>query len=244
MKQKPIRKPQANFKQPPRKYQPRGLEILYEDRDILVANKAAGLLTVKTAKEKDRTARALLTNYVKKGNAKNRNSVYTVHRLDRDTSGVILFAKSFKAKEFLQEEWKKFTKTYVAVVHGQPRSAHGFITSHLAENKAYVMYSTNDPRKGKLAKTEYRVLRRSDRFSLLKVNLHTGRKNQIRVHMADEGCPVAGDEKYASEKFSNRGIRRLALHAAELVIQHPHSKDWLAFESPVPSEFEAMVDRR
>jgi len=239
-----MKKPQYQFKPPPKRFQPRGLEIIFEDRDLIVANKSVGLLTVKTQREKNRTAHALLTNYVKRGNARSRNNVFTVHRLDRDTSGVIVFAKSFPVKEFLQKEWSTFSKTYAAVVHGHPPEEHGIITSHLVEDGNYVMHSTDDPKKGKLSKTEYRVINHSDRFSLLEVTLHTGRKNQIRVHLADQGCPVAGDRKYGGEAYDkrNRNMRRLALHAAELIIKHPHTKETLLFETEIPELFETLVN--
>lgn len=239
-----MKKPQYQFKPPPKRFQPRGLQILFEDRDLIVANKSVGLLTVKNHHEKKRTAHALLTNYVKKGNARARNNVFTVHRLDRDTSGVIVFAKSHPVMEFLKAEWSTFSKTYAAVVHGHPPEEHGFITSHLAEDKNYVMHAVDDPKKGKLAKTEYRVISHSDHFSLLEIKLHTGRKNQIRVHMADQGCPVAGDEKYGGEAYDkrNRNIRRLALHAAELIIKHPHTKQKLLFEAEIPDLFETLVN--
>jgi len=239
-----MKKPQTTFKPPPKRFQPRGLEILFEDRDLIVANKSIGLLTVKNHHEKKRTAHALLTHYVKKGNPRSRNNVFTVHRLDRDTSGVIVFAKSHAAMEYLKNEWSTFSKTYAAVVHGHPPEEHGTITSHLAEDRDYFMHAVEDPKKGKLAKTEYRVISHSERFSLLEVNLHTGRKNQIRVHMADAGCPVAGDLKYGGEAYDkrNQNIPRLALHAAELVIRHPHSKEQLMFETDIPELFEALVN--
>ena len=187
---------QKSFKRPPKRYEPKGLSILYEDRDILVVDKKSGLLTVSNETVRDNTAYYLLTEYVRKGNPKSRHRVFIVHRLDRDTSGVIVFAKNADAKRFLQNEWQGFTKVYYAVVHGTLPEKEGVITSYLTENSAYKMYSVADPTKGKLAKTRYRVLKESPRYSLLEIELLTGRKNQIRVHLADKGCPVAGDKKY------------------------------------------------
>ena len=235
-----MQKSQKNFKSPPKKYQPRGLSILYEDQDILVVDKISGLLTVSTEKIRENTAYYLLTNYVRKGNQKSRNRIFIVHRLDRDTSGVIVFAKNENAKFYLQEEWPKFTKKYVAVVHGTLPEKEGVITSYIAENQAHKMYSVDDPKKGKLAKTGYKVLRESKKFSLLEIELLTGRKNQIRVHFSENGCPVAGDKIYGTKE---KGLKRLALHAASISILHPHTKEQMNFEAPVPVYFNSLLNR-
>lgn len=226
------------FKQPPKKFHPRGLEILYEDHDIIVVNKVNGLLTVSTDRTREQTAYYLLTDYVRKGNSKSRNRVHIVHRLDRDTSGILVFAKSAEAKEFLQTEWSGFKKKYYAVVQGILLKKEGLISSCLAENSAHKMYSVSDPRKGKLAKTAYRVLKESEAHSLLEIELLTGRKNQIRVHMADQGCPVAGDKKYGERE---KGIRRLCLHSASLALVHPFSRKPMTFDAKVPPYFESLV---
>jgi RluA family pseudouridine synthase len=230
---------QKNFKPPPKKYQPRGLSVLYEDHDILVVNKISGLLTIGTDKVRENTAHFLLNKYVRKGNQKSKNRVYIVHRLDRDTSGVIVFAKSENAKRYLQEEWQKFQKTYYAVVHGKLPKKEGVITSYLAENRIHKMYSVNDPKKGKLAKTGYRVLRESRNYSMLEINLLTGRKNQIRVHFSENGCPVAGDKMYGEKE---KNIKRLALHAASITILHPSTKEKMTFEAEVPAYFKSLVN--
>ena len=141
------------FKRPPKRYQPRGLSILYEDHDILVVEKASGILTVSTNRPTDNTAYFLLTNYVRKGDQKSKKRVFIVHRLDRDTSGVIVVAKTETAKRYLQDEWQEFDKKYFAVVNGTIEEKEGVITSYLAENSAYNMYSVKDASKGKLAKT-------------------------------------------------------------------------------------------
>jgi 23S rRNA-/tRNA-specific pseudouridylate synthase len=146
------------FKPSPKRFHPKGLSILYEDNAILVVDKISGLLTVGTAKVREKTAHFLLNTYVKKGNHKSRNRIFIVHRLDRDTSGVIIFAKNENAKRFLQDEWHGFTKKYSAVVHGSLPEKEGVITSYLAENLAHKMYSVNDPEKGKLAKTGFKVI--------------------------------------------------------------------------------------
>lgn len=234
-----MQKIKKNFKSPPKRYQPRGLSILYEDHDILVVDKMSGILTVSTEKVRENTAYYRLNTYVRKGNQKSRNRVFIVHRLDRDTSGVIVFAKNENAKRYLQEEWQKFTKKYYAVVHGTLPQKEGVITSYLAENRAHKMYSVNDPEKGKLAKTGYKVLRESKKYSLLEIDLLTGRKNQIRVHFSQQGCPVAGDKKYGEKE---KGIKRLALHAASLTIIHPDTKETMTFETKVPAYFKTLVN--
>ena len=233
-----IQESQKQFKRPPRRYQPKGLSIIYEDRDILVVDKVSGLLTVSSEKVKDNTAYFFLNEYVRKDNQKSRNRVFIVHRLDRDTSGVIVFAKNEKAKRYLQEEWQGFEKKYYALVHGTMPDKEGVIISYLAENSVHRMYSVTDPQKGKLAKTGYKVLRESPRYSLLEIDLLTGRKNQIRVHLADKGCPVAGDKKYGVKE---KGIKRLTLHAASITIVHPFSKEKMTFSTKVPAYFESLM---
>ncbi|MFT5368030.1 MAG: RluA family pseudouridine synthase [Candidatus Latescibacterota bacterium] len=230
---------QKNFKPPPKKHQPRGLPILYEDRDILVANKINGLLTVSTDRITEETAYYRLTDYVKKGNPKSKNRVFIVHRLDRDTSGVIIFAKSELAKRYLQDEWKNTKKKYYAVVHGILPKKEDVITSLLAENSAFKVFSVKDPKKGKLSKTGYKVLRESENYSLLEVDLITGRKNQIRAHFSEAGFPVVGDKTYGATK---KGVKRLMLHSASLTITHPHTKAEMTFETKVPSHFSALVN--
>ncbi|MCK5681037.1 RluA family pseudouridine synthase [bacterium] len=231
---------QKNFKSPAKKFQPRGISILYEDQDILVVDKINGLLTVSSEKVKENTAYFLLTKYVRKGNPKSRNRIFIVHRLDRDTSGVIVFAKTEPAKFFLQKEWHNFTKKYLAVIHGTLPKQEGIISSYLAENRAHKMYSVDDPKSGKLAQTAYKILRESARFSLLEIELLTGRKNQIRVHFADQGCPVAGDKVYGEKA---KGIKRLTLHAATITIFHPHSKKPMTFTTEVPAYFNSLLNR-
>jgi tRNA pseudouridine32 synthase/23S rRNA pseudouridine746 synthase/23S rRNA pseudouridine1911/1915/1917 synthase len=234
-----MRKSQKSFKSPPRRYQPRGLSILYEDHDILIVDKMSGLLTVSNEKVRENSAYYLLNKYVRKGNQKSRNRIFIVHRLDRDTSGIIVFAKNGNAKRYLQKEWRGFKKKYYAVVHGTLPKKEGVITSYLAENRFHKMYSVDDPKKGKLAKTGYKVLRESKKYSLLEIDLLTGRKNQIRVHFSEKGCPVAGDKMYGEKE---KGIKRLALHAASINILHPYTKEKMTFEAKVPTYFKSLVN--
>jgi len=225
-------------KRSPRRPLSRGLEILYEDRDLLVVNKPAGLLTVKTMTEKTRTVHHILTDYVRKGNPKSRNRIFTVHRLDQWTSGVLIFAKSETVKDCLQARWKETKKTYVAVVHGQLKAKEGVITSYLAENTRHVVYSTPDAAKGKLARTAYKVLKEKGQFSLLEINLLTGRKNQIRVHLADQGHPIVGDRKYGDNKD---GFSRLALHSKSICFPHPTRDELMTMETKVPGCLRKIV---
>ena len=254
------------FKKPPKKYQPKGLNFLYEDRDILVVEKESGLLTVGTEKVRERSALYLLNNYIRKGDSKSRKEVYIVHRLDRDTSGILIFAKTEQAQRHLQDEWANFQKLYYAVVLGVPEKKEDMITSYLTENSAHRVYSTEDSKKGKLAKTVYKVIKESPSASLLEINLLTGRKNQIRVHLTERGHPVLGDKKYSlkrnspkqdqgkGEKKTNQtppeskgsqsfggSARRLALHAASLTFTHPFSKEEMTFQTEIPPYFHSLL---
>jgi RluA family pseudouridine synthase len=226
------------FRPPSKRHQPKGLSILYEDRDILVVNKACGILTVSNEKVREKTAYYLLTDYIRKGNSKSRNRLFIVHRLDRETSGVIVFAKTEEAKRYLQDNWQEFQKTYYALVEGTPPQQEGIITSYLVENEVHKMYSVKDPTRGKLAKTGYKVVKQAHGCSLLEINLLTGRKNQIRVHLSENGCPVVGDRKYGNKRV---GSKRLALHAESLTIRHPHSHEPMTFTADVPFYFASLM---
>ena len=225
------------FKQPPKKFHPQGLAILYEDWDILVVDKEAGMLSV-SSETSDESAQALLCEYVKKGNSKSKNRVLVVHRLEKEMSGILVFAKTEPAKQFLQDKWADFKKSYVAVVRGTPAEPQGVATSFLAENSIHLMYSLPEPGEGKFARTAYQVLKSSAGYSLLNVNPMTERKNQARVHLADLGCPVVGDKKYGSKE---KGIKRLCLHASAITLVHPFSKQEMTFETPVPGYFNKLL---
>ena len=220
------------------KFLPRGLAILHEDRDILVVDKPAGLLTMGTDTDKTRTAYFILTDYIRKGYSKSRNRIFIVHRLDRETSGILVFAKSEEAKICLQSKWKETQKKYLAVVHGKCEKRSETITTYLAENKAYSVYSTSDTRKGRLSHTAYKVLKETKDFALLEVDLLTGRKHQIRVHLAGIGHPVVGDQKYGK---GNKTHKRLALHARSISFRHPFSGRQLTFETKVPVYFSQLM---
>jgi tRNA pseudouridine32 synthase/23S rRNA pseudouridine746 synthase/23S rRNA pseudouridine1911/1915/1917 synthase len=220
------------------KHLPRELEILHEDRDIIVINKPAGLLTMATERERENTAYFLLTDYVRKGNPKSNNRIFIVHRLDRETSGILIFAKTEQAKHFLQENWQNFSKKYAAVVHGRLNEKEGIIESYLTENQNYRVYSVNNATKGKYSKTGYRVLKENEKFSLLEIDLFTGTKNQIRVHFSENGHPVAGDKTYGT---AEKGIKRLALHSMFISFIHPYSKKEMTFKTGIPHYFHELV---
>ena len=222
------------------KFLPHGLLILHEDRDVLVVDKPAGLLTMGTDSDKTRTAYFFLTDYVRKGYSKSRNRIFIVHRLDRETSGVVIFAKNIEAKVRLQDQWKDTEKKYLAVVHGQCARMSGTITTYLAENKAHIVYSTSDRTRGKLSTTGYKVLKQTKDSALLELDLWTGRKHQIRVHLAGIGHAVIGDRKYGKE---DRDHTRLALHARSISFKHPFSRQQLTFEAQVPVYFNRLVGK-
>ncbi|MFK5926739.1 MAG: RNA pseudouridine synthase [Desulfuromusa sp.] len=226
---------------PPKKYQPRGLTILHEDKDILVIDKPSGLLTIGSDRNKSRTAHYLLNDYVRKGNPKSRQRVYVVHRLDQATSGLLVFAKSESAKNFLQDNWDQTEKHYLAIIHGQMTKKQGTMTTSLVENSANNVYSTADVNTGKLAKTSYNVIQEKKEFSLVDIHLLTGRKHQIRVHFAEIGRPVVGDQKYGSEP---RNSKRLYLHSKSLKFIHPFNKKMMSFVSAIPEDFIRLMGKR
>lgn len=216
----------------------KGLEILFEDPDLIVISKPSGLLTIASEKEKEKTAYHLLADHVRTTDPGKR--LFIVHRLDRDTSGVMLFAKSEEVKNKLQNQWKRLVteRIYVAVVEGLVRKPEGTIASRLAETKTKLMYSTTAPGEGIEAVTHYKVLHSASARSLLELQLETGRKNQIRVHMKDIGHSIVGDKKYGAQ---TNPIGRLALHARILAFRHPVTGQPLRFEAPIPAEFLRLV---
>lgn len=213
-----------------------GLKILHEDDDLIIVQKDAGLLSVASEKEKKMTAHHQLMMYVK--NERHTNKVYVVHRLDKDTSGVMMFAKHEHVKRALQTNWRDMVKkrSYMALVEGHVDKESGTITSWLRESKTHVVYSSHTPHDGLHAVTHYKKVQANMNYSLLEVELETGRKNQIRVHMQDIGHPVVGDKKYGSTK---NVIRRLGLHAKALEFIHPTTKKRLRFEADIPPSFYA-----
>jgi 23S rRNA pseudouridine1911/1915/1917 synthase len=217
-----------------------GIRIVYEDDALIVIEKPAGLLTIASETEKIKTAYYQLNEFLRERSAGMRERIFIVHRLDRDTSGLLVFAKSEAAKTILQGGWKTSVKRYYAVVEGTPGKKEDVIESFLRETKSLKVYSGRESDQTKLSKTKYRVIRRSREYSLLDIVLETGRKNQIRVHLADIGHPVAGDKKYGARTDP---LKRLSLHAYLLAFHHPVTGEQMHFESKMPGGFDMLVKR-
>ena len=211
------------------------LDILYEDKFIIVVNKPCNLLTVATDREKDRTLFSYVFDYLKQKNKINK--VFIVHRLDKDTSGIVILAKDEKTKFYLQDNWVKFKRNYVAVVNGKIEKQKGVLKSYLQETKTHLTYSVND-KNGKLAITEYEKIIENKAYTMLSLNLKTGRKNQIRVQLADMGNPIVGDKKYGIKKDP---IRRMALVANTLEFIHPKTKEKIIIDIDIPNSFIKLV---
>ncbi len=216
---------------------PPGLAILHEDDDVIVVLKAHGLLTVATERERETTAQAYLNVYLKE---KGGDRIHVVHRIDRETSGVLVFAKNFEAREALKEKFAAHDveRVYIAVIEGELDPPGGTIRSHLRERKDLRMESVDAHPDAKLAVTHYRTIETNGRYSLLEIRLETGRKNQIRTHLAEAGHPVVGDRMYGSNV---NPLGRLGLHAKVLGFEHPKTGKKLVFTAPVPKGFMALT---
>ena len=213
------------------------LPIIYEDDEIIVINKPSGLLSIASDKEKGSTAYRMLSDYVQQKDKHNR--VFVVHRLDEDTSGVLMVAKNVKIQQALQEKWNEIVskRGYYAIVEGVMEKPSGTIKSYLKKNAQNMMYSSKKPGDGQLAITHYKVIKSNEKYSLLDVNIDTGRKNQIRVHLGEMGHHIIGDDKYGEP---SNPIKRLGLHAYELDLTHPITGKKLKFTAPVPKEFNTL----
>ncbi|MBN2164576.1 MAG: RluA family pseudouridine synthase [Pontiellaceae bacterium] len=222
----------------PRRHRSLNLEILFEDRDILVVNKATGLLTWSPHRDQQQTAERILTNYLRKGSARSRLRAFTVHRLDRETSGLLVFAKSERVQQQLKNNWRDVEKRYFAVVHGLLEQKSGTFSCYLAEDRDQFVYVTKDKQAGKWAECGFRVLKESANRSAVEVELQTGRKNQIRVQFADAGYPILGDRKYGRKEDR---CERMALHAMHLEFDHPFSGRRMVFDSPPPENLLCLV---
>jgi 23S rRNA pseudouridine1911/1915/1917 synthase len=211
-----------------------GLKIIFEDSYIILIDKQHGLLSIATETEKDKTAYSILSRHVKKESTFNK--IFVVHRLDRETSGLMMFAKNQQTKELLQKGWQNIVheRNYIAVVEGSIEKDEGIVSSWLKESNAMTMYSDTKSENSSKAITHYRVLKKNKDYTLLDISLETGKKNQIRIHMKELGHSIIGDIKYGGNKSP---IKRLGLHAQKLSFRHPVTKADLSFESPIPRSF-------
>ena len=212
---------------------PPSLAVLHEDDDVIVVLKAHGLLTVATEREKDTTVQAYLNDYLKE---KGEGRIHVVHRIDRETSGVLVFAKNFEARERLKNRFAAHDvdRIYIAIVEGKMNPAHGTIRSNLLERKDLRMASVDRHPDAKPAVTHYRTIEETKRYSMLEITLETGRKNQIRAHLSEARHPVVGDRLYGSEI---NPLKRLGLHAKLLGFEHPTTGKRMTFTAPVPKVF-------
>lgn len=219
-----------------KRYQ-KDINIIYEDDDLLVINKPAGLLTIATNKEKEFTLYHFASNYIKEKNKNNK--IFIIHRLDKETSGIVIFAKNQKTKNLFQNSWDRniLYRGYYAVVEDTLKNKEGTIKSYLTENSAYMVYSTTKDN-GKLAITDYKVIKENKKYTLLDINIKTGRKNQIRVHMMENGNVIVGDKKYGSNINT---INRMALHAYKLELIDPRNNKKLVFKTSMPTIFNKLI---
>ena len=224
---------------PMRKKTRSNLPIIFENDEIIVINKPSGLLSIASDNEKSSTAYRMLSDYVQQKDKHNR--IFVVHRLDEDTSGVLMVAKNPEIQKALQDNWNDLVskRGYYAIVDGQMENKEGTIKSYLKKNAQNLMYSSKD-KNGQFSITHYRVMKETDKYSLLDVNIDTGRKNQIRVHLGDLGHNVIGDDKYGNP---SNPLKRLGLHAYCLEITHPITKKKMKFTAPMPKEFEKLFNK-
>jgi 23S rRNA pseudouridine1911/1915/1917 synthase len=219
--------------------QRQGLKIIHLDDAVVVVDKPTGLLSMGSEREKERTAHRLLNEHLKALRRSWLQQAFIVHRLDRETSGLMVFARNQSTQAILQQNWKKVAKRYLAVVEGVPANGQGTLKAHLVEKHSFMVHRVD--KGGQLAITHYRVLRRHGDKSLLELTLETGRKNQVRVQLAALGHPIIGDRKYGA---STDPARRLALHSCELKFRHPVSGALMEFHSELPAQLEHLFEPR
>ncbi len=212
------------------------LEIIYEDKDIIIVNKKSGLLTISTDKVKDNTLYHKVSDYLKKQNKNNK--VFIVHRLDKDTQGLVLFAKSEKVKRILQDNWANVKRDYLAIVYGHLDKKKDTLVSHLKETKTHFVYES---KVGDLAITNYEVIKENKLYSLLKINIETGKKNQIRVQLKGLNHPIVGDKVYSDIK--NKNVKELCLQANSLEFKHPISKEIIKVSLDYPASFQKLISK-
>lgn len=216
---------------------PTSLNIIYEDDDIIVVDKPSGVLTIGTDKHEENTLYREVSHYVKQKKASNR--IFIVHRLDKDTSGVILFCKNQKLKRMFQDHWNEFVlkREYVGVTEGVPKQRKGTVIQYLKENEQYMVYATS-AKEGKKAITNYEVIEENGKYAYVRFQLETGRKNQIRVACKSLGCPLVGDKKYGAK---TNPMHRLLLHASMFSCMHPVTHKKLQFSSKIPTKFQKLT---
>lgn len=207
------------------------LNILFEDKNIIIINKKGGIPTIKSDNCKENLYSQVF-DYLHKKNQR----VFIVHRLDKDTSGIIVFAKNEKVKNILQDNWDNIIRNYIAIVHGKTKEKD-VITSYIKETKTLLSYSSND-KTGKYAKTTYEKIMENNQYSLLKINIKTGRKNQIRLHMKDNNTPILGDRKYGKKD----GYRNMMLLANEIIFNHPITKEKIHIDLGVPTNYKKVFE--
>lgn len=214
------------------------IKLVYEDDDVLVVEKGYGLLSMATDRVNEGTAYSIMREWVKWEDP--RNKLFIVHRLDRDTSGLMMMAKREEAKDAMRHNWNNMVlmRKYVCVVEGYVEQDEGMVRSYLAENSSLEVYITDNPEEGRFALTRYKVIKRGLGHTMLEVTLETGRKHQIRVHMKSLGHPIAGDRRYGAKASI---IHRLALHATTLRFVHPTTRRDMNFETPIPGSFFKLV---
>lgn len=214
------------------------LPILFEDELFIAIDKPAGIQTSGEDVFGKITAKKLLDIYLK-DKTKGKQQIYVVHRLDKEVSGVMIFAKNIWAQQWLKNNWHRTTKIYLAIVHGSPKEDSGIIKTYLYDTPQQKVKISLDPSTGKLAITEYKVLEKFDKYSLLEIKLHTGRKNQIRAHLSHIGCPIVGDFKYGAD---NKYIRQIRLHSHILEFIHPKTNQKISLKSLPPKNFKNILD--
>lgn len=210
---------------------PRKLRIIYEDDAVIVIDKPADMLSIASVAERDKTAYVHLTDYVRGGDERSHARIWIVHRLDRETSGLMVFARTEESKHALQKDWENNEKHYFAVVEGRPKANSGELCSHLDERNPYIVFSVPEAEYTREAITRYEVITVGTRFSLVRLELETGRRHQIRVQLTEIGCPIIGDKKYGS---GTNPVNRLGLHACFLRFTHPVTGKDMQFSSPLP----------
>lgn len=224
---------------PPTTPLPAGLAVVHEDDVILVIRKPVNLLTIATDTEREKTAFRIMTDYLRESSRFSKDRLWIVHRLDRETSGLLVLAKTEEAKTWLQENWARMEKRYQAVVEGVMPAAAGKLVGHIDETQPHRVFATDRPTATtREATTHYTVLGTGYGRSLVEITLETGRRHQIRVQLAAAGHPIVGDEKYGAKTDP---IHRIALHATYLKLLHPADERELAFESPLPQDVARLV---